>query len=717
MQFKIIGDTAAPARCIALFPNRNSRDLSRVANLVLQGGPDSAEAAQLVAEWAAADSTWAELARQGGLLGALAAAATEAASSPSTPTTPRPSALHSTAGLHHGPPPASDPLASYLSALQLCMRHDVPGASLAAADATAAAGAVAEALQAASTLPSADVALALHCAAALAALTAAAVATAAAGPPRSASRPGPAAPPSPPPPPPAVLPLVPLLGAAAAGDVAAAEAALRRLNRGLARPMTAGPATTPASASASGSARASTSGSIRAGAASGGGRSAGLSELGTAGAPPPYPASLRAAEEAASRVVEEAARCRAAAVRLCTGRGAGAPGGPPTPPEAAEAAALRSACVAALAAAAADVRCHQAVLQCGVLEALPRLLRPAAAPHLPSHAASPRLAPFIRLSASASSATAAATSAATSAAACWAAVLLHNLAAPPSSAFRGKLRRQGVLAPLLDFLGSPAAAAGAGAGGSAPRNSSSGSALGPALTALACLAQGREGAEALRRPELRAGARLAALRARLRAELGAGRDRRRDDAGRDAGGARMGAGAGVGAAQALLASVEGLLAGLGLGPQEEAGAGRGGAARSSCAGPGGDWQQRGAQPGPQHATWPAHAQHGSAQHGSAQHGATLRGATWEAAGAEAQAGADAGAWRGGRGLEAEGGAAEDAATGPSSVAFTSEVVVGGRPLQLLSLITRTAQRRPDGSLDVRYAFQDQVAPRAFSEPS
>ncbi|GIL67715.1 hypothetical protein Vafri_21035, partial [Volvox africanus] len=197
--------------------------------------------------------------------------------------------------------------------------------------------------------------------------------------------------------------------------------------------------------------------------------------------------SLLAAQEAEARLVMEAERCKAAAVRLC-GRCARSGGA------AAEAESVRGACVAVLAAAAADVRCHQELLGSPALKALSRLLRSTAT------------APY-------------------------AAVLVHNLALPTSVCFRDQLRRRGVLPPLFDYLShlTPPPSA-------PPRHHhqqqqqqqrqgldldldlAEGTVTAVDLTgltvvlgAIACLCAGREGVEALRQPHLDAMKRLGAL--------------------------------------------------------------------------------------------------------------------------------------------------------------------------------------------------------------
>ncbi|KXZ43804.1 hypothetical protein GPECTOR_80g164 [Gonium pectorale] len=56
--------------------------------------------------------------------------------------------------------------------------------------------------------------------------------------------------------------------------------------------------------------------------------------------------------------------------------------------------------------------------------------------------------------------------------------------------------------------------------------------------------------------------------------------------------------------------------------------------------------------------------------------------------------------------------AADGESDEAALAFQSEVLVDSRPLQLRSVITRTALHRPDGRVDVRYSFQDTVVTSA-----
>ncbi|GIL67714.1 hypothetical protein Vafri_21028, partial [Volvox africanus] len=46
----------------------------------------------------------------------------------------------------------------------------------------------------------------------------------------------------------------------------------------------------------------------------------------------------------------------------------------------------------------------------------------------------------------------------------------------------------------------------------------------------------------------------------------------------------------------------------------------------------------------------------------------------------------------------------------SCLSFESQVLVDGRPMQLVTTITRTTRRRPDGTEDVHYQLLDQVSP-------
>ncbi|GIM15204.1 hypothetical protein Vretimale_18006 [Volvox reticuliferus] len=351
---------------------------------------------------------------------------------------------------------------------------------------------------------------------------------------------------------PAVLPLLPLLAAVAAGDEAAAEMALRRLNRCLGRPLSAAnpiaATTVQCAATNTPSIRSnriwSSNGDGQGGgedllagcyadttlgslsslllapeddgefrslvrgewegargslASSRGGGDDSVCSSGALAAASWESAryrsrcclSLLAAQQAEARLVVEAERCKLAAARLCGCRAR-------SEAAAAEAESLQGACVAALAAAAADVRCHQELLGSLALKALPRLLS-------------------------------------SSATAPYAAVLAHNLAVPTSVCFRHQLRRRGVLPPLFDYLGHltpppstpphhqhyhqqqqqcPGLVQDLAEGAIAAVNLTG---LTVVLEAITCLCAGREGADALRQPQLDALKRLGALWERLEA--------------------------------------------------------------------------------------------------------------------------------------------------------------------------------------------------------
>ncbi|GLI68477.1 hypothetical protein VaNZ11_012903, partial [Volvox africanus] len=356
--------------------------------------------------------------------------------------------------------------------------------------------------------------------------------------------------------------------------------------------------------------------------------------------------SLLAAQEAEARLVMEAERCKAAAVRLC---GCGAR----SEAAAAESETIQGACVAVLAAAAADVRCHQELLGGPALKALSRLLR------------SPPTAPY-------------------------AAVLVHNLAVPNSVCFRDQLRKRGVLPPLFDYLGhlTPPPS-------TQPRHQqqqhrpgfdldladldldlAEGTVAAVDLTgltvvlgAITSLCAGREGAEALRQPQLDALKRLGALWERLGALTRPGRCSTGPQSVGLSGGSGGSSSTDSGsyereALQTVYRLLNGLLECLlGEVALEPSGCGRAapdtglGALRAEVGG--GRGEQRGG--------------------GST---AASAGGTSVGSGEEASA---------------------------SCLSFQSQVLVEGRPMQLVTTITRTTRRRPDGTEDVHYQFLDQVS--------
>ncbi|GLC48197.1 hypothetical protein PLESTB_000069700 [Pleodorina starrii] len=493
---------------------------------------------------------------------------------------------------------------------------------------------------------------------------------------------------------PVVLPLLPLLTAVVVADDNGAEAALRRLNRRLGRPFSAMteiprcPTTTAATTRASrpgsscgdGAQGCSEKSGSEGGDSAGGsglsdctlgslsncrdwdssqGRGSGSGRSSTDGSRSSRLAastatylsersccsSLLAAQQAEAQLAREAESCRAAAARLC-GRGAYSEAAT------AEVESIRGACVAALAAAAADIRCHQELLHSPALEALPWLLR--------CGATSP-----------------------------YAAVLVHNLAAPPSASFRAQLRRRGVLPSLLDYMSrllpsSPLQPAEAEAGqhlrsvrGGQPEGATRGGAvdlvgLSVALAAVASLCAGREGVEALRQPALGALKRLAALRERL----------------------------------------------LALVPNRwKCGAPRVGGAAAGCMGPadGAAGVHSGQPAGANLATlFAVHDLMGSLL---AALGVRVEQAVWvpgpDAAPAAAAAEGGKEECDGSQGQAAAECAAEEKDVSAASLSFQSKVMVDGRLLDMVSVITRTTRRRPDGSEDVHYQFQDQVAPNAL----
>ncbi|KAG2434296.1 hypothetical protein HXX76_008019 [Chlamydomonas incerta] len=517
---------------------------------------------------------------------------------------------------------------------------------------------------------------------------------------------------------PVMLPLLPLLGAVVAGDLEAAEVALRRLNRRLSRPFAqqqqqqhrscmrgeepgaglgggcgdgrAGTCSSSGRGSSMCADGASTwsgstwSGSTWSGTCSDGGRSsmggswasgegrwkgaparpgAGPGPGGTVGgAGSQQPSLLLVVQQAERLAAAEAASCRVAAARLCGRRWASSAlaasmrqevGELPVGAAEMDAAAFSEGALVALTSAAADTRCH---LGCEALlvGAMPRLLQP---PRPPCGSSS---------SADRSGSTSVAHSAV---------ALLNNLAAPRSETHRRQLRRLGILGPLLGYLGSalspPATvspadlAAELGAVEMALRvvgwlSGSSGSGEGGAV-------QGGEAADAqeLRRPHLRAAAKLSNLQSRLQSlgepvapAAAAAAATASSPYQRHVRQACSQADAESPASPLLrtcLALVDAVL-------RRVYGGSAAAVAGTPCGRP---------SPG-------ALRQHGAPEPSA-----------WERT-PEAAAVGEAACFDG--------------------MTFQSELVVGGRQLQLLSVVRRHEERRPDGSVEVRYTFQDRVVP-------